>query len=398
MDLVPEYEDEGASGASSGVIRVDPVMVQNMGVRVADVERGFISRKVRTIGEVEVAEDQLSVVNLRFSGWIERIYADETGQEVRRGQALFSIYSPDLVSAQKEYLLAYNTGGKDSGLTRAAADRLLLWDIPGSVLEKIVKGQNVDRNLVIRAPRSGFILHKNVVEGARIEAGSDLYRIGNLKKIWVNAEVYEFDAPWIRIGQEATMELSFQRGKTYDGSVSYIYPTLNKKSRTLKVRLEFPNPGIALKPGMFATVRIEAQKKENVLVIPTEAIIHSGERQIVFITKELGKYEPREIATGLVGDDHRTEVVSGLKAGDTVVTSGQFLLDSESQLQEAVQKLLDARLQAKKAGSKATSAKRAHDEDNEGSSYWTCGMHPSIVQDGPGTCPICGMDLVEKKR
>ncbi|MBW1811091.1 MAG: efflux RND transporter periplasmic adaptor subunit [Deltaproteobacteria bacterium] len=399
MDLVPVYEDEEGSRSSASVIKIDPVMVQNMGVRVVELKRGSISRKVRTLGEVEVAEDQLSVVNLRFSGWIEKIYADETGQAVKRGQALFSIYSPELLSAQKEYLLAYNASGKNSALARAAADRVLLWGIPRSVLDKVVAAQNVDRNLVVRAPRSGFILHKTVVAGARIKAGSDLYRIGNLKKIWVIAEVYEFDAPWIRVGQKATMELSFQRGKTFEGIVNYIYPTLTKKSRTLRVRLEFPNPGIGLKPGMFATVRIEAQRKDDVLVIPTEAIIHSGERQIVFVTKKIGRYEPREIVTGLVGDDRRTEVLSGLMAGETVVTSGQFMLDSESQLQEAVQKLLAARLQAKEAGLKTSTTEHRHAEDEDrGTSYWTCGMHPNIVQEGPGSCPICGMNLVEKKQ
>jgi Cu(I)/Ag(I) efflux system membrane fusion protein/cobalt-zinc-cadmium efflux system membrane fusion protein len=398
MDLVPVHEEEKEPGPSAGVIKVDPVMVQNMGVRVVDVKRREITRNVRTIGEVEVAEDQLSVINLRFSGWIEKIYADETGQEIKRGQALFSIYSPELVSTQKEYLLAYNTSGKDSELTKAAADRILLWNIPRSVLDRVVAEQNVDRNLIIRAPRSGYILHKNVVQGARINAGSDLYQIGSLKKIWVNAEVYAFDAPWIQKGQQATMELSFQQGRAFPGTVNYIYPTLNKKSRTLNVRLEFSNPGISLKPGMFATVRIEAQRKENVLVIPTEAIIHSGERQIVFITKRVGRYESREIVTGLVGDKRETEVLSGLEEGDTVVTSGQFLLDSESQLQEAVQKLLEARLQSKKTGHKTSGAEHSHDEKDHGDSYWTCGMHPNIVQEGPGGCPICGMDLVEKKR
>ncbi len=346
MDLVPVYEDDQRAKIA-GTVTVDPVMVQNMGVRVAPVERGTISRHIRTIGEVDVAESEISVVNLRFSGWVERIYADETGQEIKRGQRLFSIYSPELVSAQKEYLMAYNVSGLAGELTKSAAERLRLWNIPESVLRKIVSRQNVDRSLVITAPRSGYILQKNIVDGARVNAGKDLYRIGNLKKIWVTAAVYEFDAPWIKLGQPASMELSFQRGKQYVGKVAYIYPTLNRKSRTLKVRLEFNNPGVELKPGMFATVRIEGQRKEGVLKIPTEAIIHSGERQIVFIAGEIGKYEAREIVTGLVGDGHLTEVLSGLSQDDMVVTSGQFLLDSEAQLQEAVQKLLAARLQVK---------------------------------------------------
>ncbi len=400
MDLVPVYEGEKRA-LSAGTVTVDPVMVQNMGVRVASVERGPIYRNIRTIGEVDVAESEISVVNLRFSGWIEQIYADETGREVKRGQGLFSIYSPELVAAQKEYLLAYNMGGPVSELTKSAAERLRLWDIPEAELKKIVSRQNVDRNLVIRAPRSGYILQKNVVDGARVKAGKDLYRIGNLKKIWVTAEVYEFDAPWIKVGQSANMELSFQRGKQYAGQVNYIYPTLNRKSRTLKVRLEFSNPGVELKPGMFATVRIQGQRKEEVLRIPTEAILHSGERQIVFITSAIGKYQAQEIVTGLVGDGHLTEVLSGLAQGDTVVTSGQFLLDSESQLQEAVQKLLATRLQTNnKAQAQADSAPPTSEHDHSqdsGSLYFTCPMHPTIVQDSPGSCPICGMDLVKKQ-
>lgn len=406
MDLTPmDKPDEKKSSErtdKAGAVTVDPVMVQNMGVRVEHVKRGSIFRHVRTIGEVDVAEDEISVVNLRFSGWIERIWADETGQEIKKGQWLFSIYSPELVSAQKEYLLAYNTSGPQSELTKSAAERLRLWNIPNSVLKNIIRKQNVDRNMVITAPRAGYILHKNIVEGARVNAGKDLYRIGNLKKIWVTAEVYEFDAPWIKEGQAAKMELSFQRGKQYEGKVDYIYPTLNPKSRTLKVRLEFENPGVELKPGMFATVRIEAQGKNEVLIIPTEAIIHSGERQIVFVTRKIGKYETREIVTGLVGDGHITEVLSGLSEGDTIVTSGQFLLDSESQLQEAIQKLLAARLQTKnkqKASHEAEKSDAGHDHEQEkGQAYWTCSMHPTIVQDGPGTCPICGMDLVKEQK
>ena len=192
------------------------------------------------------------------------------------------------------------------------------------------------------------MLHKNVVDGARVAAGQDLYRIGNLKTIWVSAEVYEFDAPWVEVGQKATMELSFQAGRRWEGRVAYIYPTLSPRSRTLRVRLEFHNPGINLKPGMFATVRVEAQRKDDVLRVPTEAILHSGERRIVFVSPSLGRYEPREVVTGLTGDNRLTEVLEGLEEGDAAVVSGQFLLDSESQLQEAVQKLLDARLQAKK--------------------------------------------------
>ncbi len=398
MDLTPMQKKSDASPSEGNVVTIDPSVVQNMGVRVAHVERGSISRAVRTIGEVDVAEDEISVVNLRFSGWIEEIWANQTGQMVKAGDWLFSMYSPELVSAQKEYLLTYNTNGPNSDLTRSAAERLRLWDIPESYLKKIVREQNVGRTYIVKASRSGYVLQKNAILGVHVKAGQDLYRIGNLKRIWVTAEVYEFDAPWIDVGQPASMELSFQQGRFYEGKVGYIYPTLNPKSRTLKVRMEFENPGVILKPGMFATVRIQAERKENVLTIPSEAILQTGERNIVFVSETEGRYEAREVVTGLTGDDHRTEVLEGLQEGELVVTSGQFLLDSEAQLQEAVQKLINDRLQATSEAN--TSQKNTHDHANmeHNGEYYTCPMHPTIVQETPGDCPICGMDLVKKQR
>jgi membrane fusion protein, copper/silver efflux system len=396
MDLVPVYEDGGDSGST---ITVDPVMVQNMGVRVAHVKKGALSRRVRTIGEVVVAEDLVSVVNLKYSGWIERLYVDQTGVKVRRGQALFSVYSPELVSAQEEYLLAVRaSAGKDSPLVRSARARLGFWDLGAGTLKRIEQRGKALRTLTITAPRSGYVLHKNVVQGAKVNAGQDLFRIGRLDAIWVHAQVYEFDAPWIRVGQKATMELSFEKGRQYSGKVSYIYPTLNKKTRTLTVRLEFVNPSLQLKPGMFTTVWIETRQRSGVLTIPTEAIIHSGERNIVFTTTEVGKYVPNQVVSGLSGDGHVTEIKRGLKEGEVVVVSGQFLLDSESQLQEALQKLLASRLQAKQGPPSKTNKQDPHAGHKQGKQeVWTCPMHPQIVEHKEGSCPICGMDLVKKK-
>ena len=390
MDLTPMKKKESGGGSEpEGTVTVDPVMVQNMGLRVAKVAEGAISRKVRTLGEVVVAEDLVSVINLKFSGWIEKLHVDRTGARVRKGQALFTIYSPELVSAQEEYLLALRSGGgKDSPLARSARARLAFWDMGEATLARLEKRGKARRTLTIRSPRSGYVLHKNVVAGARVNAGTDLLRMGRLDAIWVQAQVYEWDAPWVRPGQAATMELSFEKGRRYQGKVSYIYPTLNRKTRTLTVRLEFKNPGLQLKPGMFTTVRIETRKQAGVLTVPTEAILHSGERNIVFVAGgQVGKYAPREVVTGLSGDGHITEVKSGLSAGETVVVSGQFLLDSESQLQEAMQKLLAARLQGKQST-----------VDSRQSTVWTCPMHPNIAEDKPGECPICGMDLEKQSR
>jgi len=303
---------------------------------------------------------------------------DRTGQRVRKGQRLFTVYSPELVSAQEEYLLALRSGaGKDTPLVRSARTRLAFWDLGKATLARLEKRGKALRTLTVRSPRSGYVLHKNVVAGARVMAGKDLIRIGKLDAIWVQAQVYEWDAPWVRLGLPATMELSFEKGRLYQGKVSYIYPTLNRKTRTLTVRLEFKNPGLQLKPGMFTTVRIDTRKRSSVITVPTEAILHSGERTLVFVAgDEVGKYAPREVVTGLTGDGHITEIKEGLTAGETVVVSGQFLLDSESQLQEAMQKLLAARLQKKPPGP-----------------TWTCPMHDTISEEAEGECPICGMPL-----
>ncbi len=352
MDLTPMHGGSeggavpsavtGAMADGEGGLLIDPVVVQNMGVRTAPVTRGSLVRNVRTLGEIEVAEDQVSVVNLRYSGWVEAIHVDQTGEKVRKGQALFDIYSPELVATQEEYLLALR--GADDSLTRSTRRKLELWDLSGRQIDELAAEGEASRTVTIHAPRAGYVLHKNVVEGARVAAGSDLYRIGDLETIWVLAEVYEFDAPWIAEGQPARMELSFAPGESYAGQVSYVYPTLSEVSRTLRVRLEFENPGLALRPGMFATVYIEAQRRDGALTIPSEAILHGGESQTVFVVEALGHYRPREVTTGLSGDGRRTEVLSGLDEADEVVVSGQFLLDSESQLQEAVAKMLADRL------------------------------------------------------
>ena len=385
MDLVPVYEDEVATGGGS-TVSIDPVVMQNMGVRLKRIERQPLFRHVRTIGEVEVGEDLVSVVNLRFSGWVERIYVGKTGDLIEAGQPLFEIYSPDLVAAQEEYLLALRAQGAKGELTRSARRKLDLFDLDPRDIKALARTGQVRRAVPIRAPRSGYVLHKKILEGAHVSSGQDLYTIGDLSKVWVQAEVYEHDAPWVEVGQPAQMELAYQKGEVIEGSVAYVYPTLNEVARTLTVRLEFPNPDLRLKPGMFATVYIQFRREDDTLVVPTEAILNSGTRQIVFVAVGEGRFEAREITTGLVGDRHLTQVVSGLDAGDEVVVSGQFLIDSESQLQEAIAKMLARR-------SDATSG---HADTEHEETLYACPMHPEQVSHEPGRCPICGMDLEER--
>jgi len=378
MDLVPL-----TSSAGHDHVHVPAGVIQRIGVETAPVERTTVFRHLRTIGEVEVGEDEVSVVNLRFSGWAERVYVDKTGDEVKAGQSLFAIYSPELVAAQEDYLLALKTQGPDAALTRSARRRLELWDISDVDLARLVDKGEVSRTMPVRAPQSGFVLHKDIVEGARVEAGQDLYRIGNLQRIWVTAEVYEHDAPWVSVGQPAQLELTHVASQTIEGVVSYIYPTLDRDSRTLKVRLEFDNPGVRLKPGMFATVYVQYRRKDGVIAVPTQAILHSGRRELVFVSLGEGRFEPREIETGLRGDHRLTEVTGGLAEGDVVVTSGQFLLDSESQLDEALQKIV--------AASRGEST-----EDDGPATVWSCPMHPEVLSTEEGRCPECGMFLEER--
>lgn len=386
MDLVPVYEDEvGGGGGGGNYVDIDPGVIQQAGVELATAERTTVFRHLRTIGEVDVGEDELSVVNLRFSGWVERIRVDKTGDPVERGQVLFEIYSPELVAAQEEYLLALRSQGADAALTRAARRRLELYDVARRDIDALVKRGEASRTLPIRAPQAGFVLHKNVVEGARVQAGKDLYRIGNLQRIWITAEVYEHDAPWVEEGQPAQLELTNQAIGTLEGKVSYIYPTLDTRTRTLKVRLEFDNPGVRLKPGMFATVHIQYRRKDDVIAVPTEAVLHSGRRTLVFVARGKGRFEPRDVQLGLQGDHRMTEVLAGLEPGDRVVTSGQFLIDSESQLQEALKKILAS-----------SRGEEAPEEHAHADTVWSCPMHPEVIGEEGGRCPECGMFLEER--
>lgn len=377
MNLTPVSDTPVAEGA---FVSVPSGVIQQIGVETAPVERTTVFRHLRTIGEVEVGEDEVEVVNLRFSGWVEGLTVDTTGDEVKAGQALFRIYSPELVAAQEEYLLARRTQGVDAALTRSSRRKLELWDVAERDIVAIESAGEATRAVPIRAPRSGFVLVKNVVEGARVQAGEDLYRIGNLRRIWVRAEVYEHDVPWLEVGQPAQLELTHLSVPTVEGRVAYVYPTMSPETRTLPVRLEFDNPGVRLKPGMFATVYVQHQRRDDVVAVPKRAVLHSGQRQIVFVAHGAGRFEPREVTTGLTGDNRMVEITSGLEPGELVATSGQFLLDSESQLDEALRKLADP----------------PKPDDAPPTTVWSCPMHPEVLSDHRDRCPDCGMFLEER--
>ncbi len=338
MDLTPMKPMDGAVTE----LQLDAGVVQNMGVRLGAVTRGDLDRGVRTVGEIAVAEDELHAVNLRFDGWVERLHVSRTGDEVRRGQPLLDVYSPELVSAQEEYLLARRTSGEDAALTRSARARLEHLGLGAGQIDAVAAAGQASRAVAVYAPAAGHVLHKDVVEGSAVKAGADLFHIGDLDRIWVLADVYEFDAPWVAEGQSATLEPSHAPGVRYLGTVDYLYPTLDERTRTLRVRLTFDNPDLALRPGMFATVTLRVQGREGVLKVPTEAILRSGDSNSVYVSEGDGLFRAVDVIPGLVGNGE-TEILAGLDEGQEIVLSGQFLLDSESQLRQSTADLLSRR-------------------------------------------------------
>ncbi len=358
MDLVPVYEDE-ASMDSGGTVSIDPITVQNMGVRMGEVIRDDFNRIIQTVGKVEYDEELLYIVNTKISGWIEELYVNYEGAEVEEGDPLLEIYSPELVSTQEEYLLAirlYERIGDDSlpsvredaeSLLSSARTRLEYWDIPEAEIERLEQTGEIKKTVLLRAPATGVVIDKYAVEGAFIKAGMDLYQIADLRTIWVHASIYDNEIPWISEGQTAEMELSYLPGKKYTGLITYIYPYLRNEARDIHVRLVFQNPNFELKPGMYANIRLKGKTIADALVIPSEAVIRTGERDVVFVVRGEGKFEPREVEIGEVGGPGNAylRLLSGLLEGERIVTSAQFLLDSESRLQEVILKMLEARRQ-----------------------------------------------------
>jgi Cu(I)/Ag(I) efflux system membrane fusion protein/cobalt-zinc-cadmium efflux system membrane fusion protein len=400
MDLVPVYEG-GEPGAGSA-IKIDPVMVQNMGVRSDEAKTGRLTKTVRAAGTFEVNEESLAIVNTKVEGWIERLHVDQTGQQIKRGDPLLSIYSPELVSTQEEYLsaLRHFESVKDSpyqdvvesarSLLSATRKRLRYWDVSRSQIRKLARTGRVTKNLTLFAPVSGVVMHKNAVEGMKVMPGQDLFKIADLSGLWLQARFYEQDAPWVEKGAVAEVQVDHLPGASFTGTVDYIYPYLENKTRDLTARIVVENKEGRLKPGMFATVIIRHQAREPSVLIPDEAVIRTGERDMVFIDLGEGRFAPREVKLGLLGDGRMVEVRDGLKAGDRVVTSAQFMLDSESTIREAVRKMLETGGAAGSADDEQVRASAPQEE------LYVCPMEEDkeIVSDQPGDCPKCGMNLV----
>ena len=355
MDLVPKYEDEGGANEPASTIRVDPVTVQNMGVRLAPVARKELTKTIRAFGNITYDERRLYTVNTKFDGWIEKLNINYVGQNVAKGQPLFNIYSPDIVTAQEEYLLALrqyrnvstspNERIKDNAkrLLAASRTRLQYWDISNRQIERIEQTGKVTKAVTVFSPATGVVLKKNAFPGHFVKAGEHQFEIADLSKVWVDVEVYEYELPWVRKGMHATMDLSYIPGKEFKGRVLYVYPYLTEKTRTVRLRLEFDNQNFELKPDMYANIYLNSTLDGNSLVVPQEAVIDSGVRKVAFVSKGEGRFEPREIQLGMEVNGGSYQVLAGLNEGEQVVTSAQFMLDSESRLREAIQKMLEVR-------------------------------------------------------
>jgi Cu(I)/Ag(I) efflux system membrane fusion protein len=348
MDLVPMYADSEQSKAEMppGTVKISSTKQQLIGVRTDTVKREPLKRTIRAVAQVQIDETKIARIHMKIAGWVDKVYVDFIGKLVRKDQPLFSLYSPDLVATQQEYLIA-RRAEKDLAsapfqevsrgaetLLQAARQRLRLWDMSDEQIRRLDETGEVNRTTTMYSPIDGFVMKREVFDRTYITPETELYEIADFSTVWVNAEIYEYEVPYVKVGQSARMTLSYFPGKTYTGNIVYIYPTVDPMTRTVKVRLEFPNPNFELKPDMFADVRLNIAYGTQT-VVPQEAVLDSGSEQIVFVATGDGYFEPRKVQLGPRLED-RVVVLSGLKPGETIVTSGNFLIDSESRLKNAM--------------------------------------------------------------
>lgn len=342
MTLVPVYK-EGAPPETNGQNRVRTVNVplyqqQLIGVQLDSVQIRPLGGTVRAVGHVAMDERSVAAVNLKFSGWIEALHVDYTGQLVQKGQPLFDIYSPELVATQEEYLQALR--GTTPSLRQSARERLRLWKISDEQITEIEKAGRVNQRITVHSPIRGHVLSKQVSEGSHVKQGRDLYTIADLSTVWVLAEVYEHELPSVAEGQRAIIRLTTEPGRQYEGRVDYVYPTLNARARTAKVRIVVANPDLKLRPDMYAEVEIAVEAGDYLTVAET-AVLNTGTRQLVFVDRGNGRFEPRQVHVGKKMENYYV-VIQGLQAGEVVVKSGNFLIDAEAQVQGVMQNMAGA--------------------------------------------------------
>ena len=391
MALTP-LEVEGANRQSDTAITIDPAVVQNMGVKTAIVREGALTRTVRAVGRVMEAEPNVREVNLLVSGWIRRLYADTEGMYVRKHAPLFDLYSPELYAAVEE-AIRLRRSAPQSELQAAAVRRLELWGLSGAQAERLSKLSRAPRSVTFTSPIAGVVLDKQVVEGAAVEAGESAMRIVDQSVLWIDAQVFEQHLGAIVIGQDAVAEVAALPAETFVGKVSFVHPHVDPDTRTATVRFEVDNTTMRLRPGMYATVALDVELARETLLVPREAVIDTGVRQVAFVALGGGHFEARDVTIGASDAAGTVQVLDGLVAGERVVTSGQFLLDSESRLRETVQKFLRER-EGSGAQVEAPAADASRVTGTSEPGLYTCPMHPDVQQEGPGQCPICHMDLV----
>lgn len=341
----PSHNHSAPGGGMLAPVRLDDAEARRIGVTYADAVRGSLPMDVRAVGQVAWNETRTRAVAPRVEGWVERLFVDFTGQDVRAGEPMLEMYAPMLVAAHEELLLAARlvrdvaSGTEEArrsaeDLLSAARRRLLNWEVPAADIERVERSGQVPRTIVVHASHDGVVVEKAVVQGQRVMAGETLYRLADAATVWVEGQVFESDVPYVRTGQRVSVEAQSWPGERWPGRVAYVYPEVDASTRTTRVRVELANPGRRLKPGMFATLQFEGVRREGVLTVPRSAVLATGERSLVFVRSADGLLVPREVVTGLASGE-LVEIRSGLAAGERVVASATFLIDAESSLRAA---------------------------------------------------------------
>ncbi|HQE40731.1 MAG TPA: efflux RND transporter periplasmic adaptor subunit, partial [Zoogloea sp.] len=347
MDYIPVYEGEADDEpAAPGTLRISTEKIQKLGVRTEKAELRSLDILIRASGRVEADEQRTYAIAPKFEGYVERLHVNTTGQAVSKGQPLFEVYSPELVSAQREYAIAAQgvDALKDAGsealggmkqLAESSLARLRNWDISDEQIRALTKSGAAKRTLSFRSPVSGIVTEKKALQGMRFMPGETLYQVTDLSRVWVVADIFEQDMARLRNGSAAQVRIDAYPDKLFEGRIAYVYPTLNTETRTVPVRIELANPGLLLKPAMFARVEIPVGDKRQTVTVPTSAVIDSGTRRVVLVSRGEGRFEPREVKLGSRGEN-RVEVIDGVKAGEEVVVAANFLIDAESNLKAAL--------------------------------------------------------------
>lgn len=422
MDYIPVYENEISA---SGLVKINPIMVQNMNVKTISVETKKLSSTVISNGILQTNETKEYIVTARVNGYVQKLYANYIGQKVKKGEKLMEVYSPELLSAEQEILtaLSYQTAIKNSSLSnaetfedllRSAERKLELLEIPQSEVKRLKKTKEVKTYITLYAQNSGTIIEKNIIEGQKIIAGSPLLHISDLSNLWLVGDIYENELSKIEIGSKAKITFNFFPSEEYEGTVSFIYPTINTETRTAKIRIGIDNESGNLKPGMFASVKILSKNLKEFPVVPEDAVIRSGMKNTVILSLGSGTFKPVEVDLGTYSNGFY-QILDGISSGDRIVTSALFLINSESNLNTALSQFTSAKdditinyqemqmKEDKNVDSSKTESLLIRkgkinlseiDKNKDGKLYQGL-MHHRVISDSTGTCPICGMHLKE---